>query len=241
LDLSVKGQEAPPVTISAILFDKDGTLFRFDATWEAWACAFLIRATGGEPERAAFLGAQIGFDLAARRFRPDSIVIAGTPAEVADVLEPHLPELSRGALIDMLNEEAEVAPQAEATPLVPLFDGLRARGLRLGVATNDAEGPARAHLNAAGVSGHFDFVAGFDSGHGAKPSPGQLLAFARAVGVAPDRVAMVGDSTHDLIAGRNAGMVTVGVLTGMAGAQDLRPFADAVLPDIGHLPDWLDR
>jgi phosphoglycolate phosphatase len=141
----------------------------------------------------------------------------------------------------MLNEKAESAPQANATPLVPLFDGLRARGLRLGVATNDAEGPARAHLNAAGVSGHFDFVAGFDSGHGAKPSPGQLLAFARAVGVAPDRVAMVGDSTHDLIAGRNAGMVTVGVLTGMAGAQDLRPFADAVLPDIGHLPDWLDR
>ncbi|MFD2856539.1 HAD family hydrolase [Seohaeicola zhoushanensis] len=52
---------------------------------------------------------------------------------------------------------------------------------------------------------------------------------------------MVGDSTHDLFAGRTAGMHTVGVLTGVAGHEDLAPHADVVLPDIGHLPAWLDR
>ncbi|MGR3462852.1 MAG: HAD family hydrolase, partial [Roseovarius sp.] len=50
---------------------------------------------------------------------------------------------------------------------------------------------------------------------------------------------MVGDSTHDLIAGRAAGMACVGVLPGTATQADLAPFADAVLPDIGHLPGWL--
>jgi len=105
--------------------------------------------------------------------------------------------------------------------------------------TNDTEYGARAHLGAAGVLERFDFIAGFDSGHGAKPAPGPLLAFARAVSVAPDRVVMVGDSTHDLIAGRRAGMACIGVLTGTALAEDLAPFADAVLPDIGHLPGWL--
>jgi phosphoglycolate phosphatase len=50
---------------------------------------------------------------------------------------------------------------------------------------------------------------------------------------------MVGDSTHDLDAGRAAGMATVGVLTGLAGAADLAPHADAILPDIGALPGWL--
>jgi len=29
------------------------------------------------------------------------------------------------------------------------------------------------------------------------------------------------------------------VLTGTAIASDLAPLADIVLPDIGHLPDWL--
>jgi len=36
-------------------------------------------------------------------------------------------------------------------------------------------------------------------------------------------------------------MATVAVLTGIAGAGELAPHADVVLPDIGHLPGWLDR
>jgi phosphoglycolate phosphatase len=51
---------------------------------------------------------------------------------------------------------------------------------------------------------------------------------------------MVGDSLHDLRAGRAAGMTTIGVLTGVAGAEELSPSADLILPDIGHLPAWLD-
>jgi phosphoglycolate phosphatase len=66
------------------------------------------------------------------------------------------------------------------------------------------------------------------------------LAFAAACGIEPRRVAMVGDSRHDLQAGRAAGMRTVAVLTGIAGARDLSPLADVVLADIAALPGWLD-
>lgn len=233
------GPAAVPLPVDAIVFDKDGTLFDFAATWEAWARTFLLRATDQDPNRARFVGRQIGFDLDAGRFAPDSIVIAGTVAEVTAALAPHLPEFSPASLLDLINAEAAAAPQTEAVPLAPLLDLLRGRGLRLGVATNDAEVPARAHLGAAGVLDRFDFVAGFDSGHGGKPGPGQLLAFALQIGVAPGRVVMVGDSAHDLAAGRSAGMMTVGVLTGLAPAEVLAPLADAVLADIGCLPDWL--
>ncbi|WP_370303087.1 HAD family hydrolase [Pseudooceanicola sp.] len=225
--------------VDAILFDKDGTLFDFGATWEGWAESFLLRATGGDRPRAARIGQHIGFDLQARRFEPGSIVIAGTPNEVTERLLPHFPDRGFDDILRMLNEEAEHAPQAEAVPLLPLLGHLRDLGLRLGVATNDAEGPALVHLEAAGVRGYFDFIAGCDSGHGAKPQPGQLLAFAERIGLSPDRIVMVGDSTHDLIAGRSAGMQTVAVLTGLAEAAVLAPYADAVLPDIGHLPAWL--
>ena len=123
--------------------------------------------------------------------------------------------------------------------MAPLLDGLRDSGYRLGVATNDAEAPARAHLNSAGITDRFDFIAGYDSGHGGKPAPGQLLAFAARIGQPPERCVMVGDSRHDLNAGRAAGFATVGVLTGFASEQDLSDLADVVLPDIGHLPAWL--
>jgi phosphoglycolate phosphatase len=36
-------------------------------------------------------------------------------------------------------------------------------------------------------------------------------------------------------------MWTVGVLTGIADTAELSPLSDAVLPDIGHIPTWLDR
>lgn len=51
---------------------------------------------------------------------------------------------------------------------------------------------------------------------------------------------MIGDSTHDMVAGRAAGMVCVAVLTGLATNRDLEGHADVVLRDIGGLPDWLD-
>jgi phosphoglycolate phosphatase len=225
-------------TIKGVLFDKDGTLFDFAATWEAWAAAFLARL-GGSPERARSLGAAIGFDTDARRFARDSIVIAGTAGEVADALVPHVASIPRDSILRLINEEAEKAPQMEAVPLLPYLTALRAQGLALGVATNDAEAPARAHLESAGVTGCFDFIAGYDSGHGAKPGPGQMLAFAEAVGLDPGAVVMVGDSTHDLIAGRAAGMRCVAVLTGLAGTEVLAPLADGVLADIGDLPAWI--
>jgi len=227
-------------SVEAVIFDKDGTLFDFASTWEAWALAFL-RRLGRDEAHARALAEAVSFDYDAQVFRAESIVIAGMPSEIATALSGHLPEMTQAEIVSLLNEEAGRAPQAEAVPLAPLLGQLRARGLKLGVATNDAEAPARAHLGSAGVVPLFDFIAGFDSGYGGKPAPGQLLAFCKAVGVAPEAAVMVGDSTHDLRAGRAAGMRTVAVLTGMAGEADLAPLADVVLPDIGHLPDWLDQ
>lgn len=227
--------------VHGIIFDKDGTLFDFSTTWEAWAAAFLRRAALGNETLAQEAGAAIGFDIVHARFLSDSIVVAGTPDEIAQALSAHLPDLSFDDLLRLLNEEAAHAPQAEVVPLKPLLADLRARGLTLGVATNDAEAPARAHLQSAGVDGFFDFIAGSDSGFGGKPTPGQLLAFCSDTGVSAETVIMVGDSTHDLRAGRAAGMRTAAVLTGMAVEQTLAPYADIVLPDIGALPAWLDQ
>lgn len=224
--------------IKGIVFDKDGTLFDFASTWEAWALAFL-RRLGEDESHAQAMAEAIGFDFGAQRFQENSPVIAGMPSEIALLLHPHLPDMQVPQIEALLNAEAARAPQAEAVPLAPLLARLRAAGLKLGVATNDAEQPARAHLSTAGITGAFDFIAGFDTGYGGKPAPGQLRAFCDVMELEGAACVMVGDSLHDLRAGRAAGMWCVAVLTGMAGEGDLAPYADAVLPDIGHLPGWL--
>ena len=225
--------------IKGIIFDKDGTLFDFNATWGVWARTMLEAETQGEPALFAQLADALGYDVANARFFPDSLVIAATAGDVADRILTVLPELERGALLDRMNATTAEVEQVEATPLVDYFAALRHGGFQLGIATNDAEMPARRHLERAGVTDYFNFIAGYDSGHGAKPDAGQLYAFCDATGLTPDACAMVGDSTHDLHAGRAAGMRTIGVLTGPAPIAELAPLADVVLPSIAEIPDWL--
>ena len=226
-------------TLQAILFDKDGTLFDFSGTWDVWGARLIDELSGGDATLAQAIARATRFNLEARSFRPDSPVIAGTNREAAELFASALPDTSVDALDALLAQRATEAPIVPSVPLRPLLTELRAHNLRLGVMTNDSEIGALAHLQAADVIELFDFVAGFDSGHGAKPSPAPLLAFANHVNVPPDRVAMVGDSIHDLVAGRAAGMLCVGVLTGPATQADLEGYADVILPDIGHLPTWL--
>ena len=228
-----------PDGISAILFDKDGTLFDFAASWSGWADGVLDELSAGQAGRKAALADAMGFDLHRGGFDPSSPVIAGTLDEAAELLLPHLPDMQTQALITLLLERSIEAEMVAPVPLAPFLDGLLARGLVLGVATNDGQAPARAHLDRAGVRNRFAHVLGYDSGYTPKPAPDMLLGFASLAGLAPNAVVMVGDSTHDLIAGRAAGMPTVGVLTGLAVQDDLAPYADVVVPHIGHLNELL--
>lgn len=225
--------------IKGLLFDKDGTLFDFHHTWSVWCHGFITGLAASDEAIARRLADRLDFDLERRAFHPSSPVIAGTLEVLVDavtaVLDGHDPRDIRQGIIDT----SAAAKMVQAVPLVPLLDGFRARGLVLGVATNDAEHPCRIQLETEGVLGHFDFIAGYDSGYGEKPEPGMLLAFCEAVGLEPEQVAMIGDSTHDLHSGAAAGMVRVGVLTGPALHDDLKEHADVILPDIGHLPAWL--
>lgn len=228
------------MSVAGIIFDKDGTLFDFGATWDAWAASVIADLSGGDAALARRIADAARYDLERGAFRPDSPVIAGTNREAAECVASALPDRTVEEIEHYLMITSCNAPLQEAVPLVPYLAGLAARGLKLGVVTNDTERGAHAHLDAVGARQGFDFVAGFDSGYGMKPGPGPLLAFAESVGLAPDSVVMVGDSTHDLLAGQRAGMLCIGVLTGPATERDLAPHADVVLPHIGHIPDWLD-
>ena len=221
--------------LAGVIFDKDGTLFDFQRTWGAWGEKALWQLSGEDETLCQKLADAVGFDRLLSRFRPDSPAIAGTNTETALLLKAHMPNRTEEEVLFQLNALAREATVAEAVPLTPFLTELRNHGLRLGVATNDSEESARAHLSVTGAFELFHHVFGYDSGYGAKPDPGMLLAFCDLEGLEPSEVAMVGDSIHDLQAGREAGMTTSGVLTGVASVTDLSSHADEILPNIGHL------
>ena len=225
--------------LDAVIFDKDGTLFDFRLSWGAFTES-LLAEMADDAAMARRLGQVLGYDPRTRQFTRTSPVISMTTPEIAAILHPHLTGISLAALNARMSVLSAEAPMVPAVPLRDVLSGLKARGLRLGLATNDTEMPARIHLERAGVLDLFDYVVGCDSGFGGKPAPGQLLEFLRRFDLTPSRVAMVGDSRHDLDAGRAAGMHALAVLSGIATKAELAPHADVVLVDIAGIAPWID-
>ena len=225
--------------IRAVIFDKDGTLFDFQSTWGVWTGHILSLIAGSDVELFQKLASALDYDAVAGKVLPGSVIVAGTPAEIAKVIQGFKPESTVSDILGQLNEQAEKAPQVLVTDLLSLTRELRSQGLKLCVMTNDAVRVAHGHLTSVGALDFFDHVIGSDSGYGAKPEPAPLLALAAKIDVPAAACLMVGDSTHDLIAGHAAGMRTVAVLTGLAVREDLEDLADLVLPDVSHLAAWI--
>lgn len=230
--------------IRGLLFDKDGTLFDFEASWSGVLDDTLAALT---PDRALQIDMAVatGYHPVEGKFMAGSLAVAGALDEVAAVWASYLPGRTSAEVVTIANLVAEAAVGGGAlVPAVPdlagFLDGLRREGYVLGIATHDSEAAARAHVGDAGALDHFAFIAGYDSGHGLKPGPGMLLAFASATGLSPSEIAMVGDSVHDLgVAPAARAAMAIGVLTGPATEADLAPFADHILPSIGDLPALL--
>ena len=232
------------MSIKAVLFDKDGVLIDFDATWCPSAVKVIDILAGGDDGRRADLASAAGFDLASSRFRKDSVFIAGESAELAALWAEILTDMPKYAVGSQARALFTKYGAEYATAYDDVADTLAALGtsrLAMGIATNDEEISARTQMRALRLDGRFSFVAGADSGHGAKPEPGMLLAFADHIGTDPAHIIMVGDSTHDMNAARAAGMIGVGVGTGPASLDDLRPHAAHCIARLSDLPALIGK
>jgi phosphoglycolate phosphatase len=230
--------------LAGVLFDKDGTLIDFQETWGPTVHAMIVTLAKGD---AALVDAQaeaLHFSLDRKRFLPTSPIVAGSTADYGGTWGAALGRTDIDALKGEIDAISAVESLKSLTPIdepAVVFAALRAMGLKVGIATNDSERSARRQIDALRVAAHVEFVAGYDSGHGGKPEPGMVLAFAKLLEVEASQIAMVGDSLHDLDAARGAGALAIAVLSGPADRAALEPHADFVIAHIGDLPALLAR
>ncbi len=231
--------------LRGLLFDKDGTLLDFHATWAPILDRLAADLAAGDLALAARLLEHGGRDPLSGRYRAGSLLAQANTAEIAEAWGPLLPDYPADLLVERMDRVFAEDGVEASTPVLDLaafFARLKARGLKLGVATSDNERAARAILERFEALHLLDFVAGYDSGHGPKPTPGMVQAFCRATGLEPAEVAMVGDNRHDMEMGRSAGCgATIGVLTGTSAVGDLAPLATVVLDSVAALERWLEQ
>ncbi|MFB2549536.1 HAD family hydrolase [Ensifer soli] len=226
-------------TIRGLLFDKDGTLIHYDASWLPVNRALAEMAAQGDQALERHLLIACGMDPDSGHVAADSLFAAGTAAEIAAGM------VAAGSRVplDHLTAEFDALFTRSAdfsvpvTDLAAFFAGLKGLGLKLGVASSDNEASILRLATRFGFVEHLDFVCGYDSGFGVKPEPGMVLGFCRATGLEPDMVAVVGDNNHDMHMGRAARAgLTVAVLTGTGSRESLSAAADHCLDDITGLP-----
>lgn len=148
----------------------------------------------------------------------------------------HAAEQFREKAHQMLVErELEAACTSRLLPGVEsTLRNLKAAGLKVGIVTRNCDRAVRRivpHIEAL-----CDIFLSRDSVKKVKPDPYHLAAILNKLGVCSRDAIMVGDHPMDILAGKRAGMRTVGVLTGRTTEDELGEMgADYVLKSASHL------
>jgi HAD superfamily hydrolase (TIGR01509 family) len=215
--------------VRALIFDLDGTLVdtvyahvfawqralaEVDLPIEAWKIHRRIGMSGGLFTRA--VAREVGRPL--------------TPEEVEAIQVRH------GELYRELLPERRPLPGA-----VELLAELRESGIAHGIATSGRRPEIDASLDALGV-GSETVVVERGGVQRAKPEPDLFLSCSEQLGVPPDECYVVGDAIWDLLAARRAHMLSVGLLSGGYGEDELiRASAFRVYRDAEELSGSLDE
>jgi HAD superfamily hydrolase (TIGR01509 family) len=215
--------------MAALIFDLDGTLVdtvyahvfawqralaRCDLAIDGWRIHRRIGMSGGLFTRA--VARELGREL--------------TDDEATRVQDLH------GEIFRELLPDRRPLPGA-----AELLAHLREEGVTHGIATSGRRPEINASLAALGVPDDTVVVERGEVAR-AKPEPDLFVECARRLGAAPGECYVVGDAVWDLLAARRAGMLSVGLLSGGYGADELeRAGAYIVYRDAAELRVSLDE
>ncbi len=158
-----------------ILFDKDGTLIDFHASWSGVYRELGLELAGGDAERAAAMLAAGGMDPHSKRVQAGSVLAAGNTIDIAKLFFPELggTELEKlVARIDAIFFENGIRCSVPVPGLAETLAALAETGIAMGVATSDGTAAAKAALDALGIAKHLPHVYGYDFGAAAEAGAG---------------------------------------------------------------------
>lgn len=181
-----------------ILFDFDGTLVdSIELILESYRHTMRVHR-GAVPPDADFL-AGLGTPLRAqfRSFTDDPDEIQAMIATYRDW--------------NLANHDRMVTPYPGAVDAVR---ALKDQGARLGLVTSKNRTGIQKGFDLVGLNGYFDSLVTADRLEQSKPHPEPVLTAIRDLAGSPEATLFVGDSPHDIAAGREAGVHTAACLWG---------------------------
>ena len=218
--------------VDAVIFDLDGTLIDSAEIYSKIVEEACARLRLPAPPRKTILE-----------------IARSTKADFRKILPDKIADRKDDLLDQVMHIMREIFPKAfrDNVKLIPGVPGLIQRiheaGLRIGIVTSTHSRYIDlkiSPLKEVGVADLIDSIICIEDSSKRKPNPDPLIKCMAILGVTPDRSAYVGDSYIDIIAGKAAGMKTVGVLTGMDDYKRLEAGgADIIVESVAGLLDYL--
>jgi HAD superfamily hydrolase (TIGR01509 family) len=213
----------------ALIFDLDGTLV--DTVYAhilAWQRTFVEAGMAIE-----------GWRIHRRIGMSGGLFTRGVARELGRELLPEEEEA-----LQRRHGEIFIQLLPERRPLsgaVELIQFLYASNILFGIATSGRRPEITGSLDVLGISAETIVVERGDVAR-AKPEPDLFLACQQRMGVSPNDCYVVGDAVWDLLAARRAGMLSIGLLCGGYGEDELsRAGAFRVYRDPAELHRSLDE
>jgi phosphoglycolate phosphatase len=195
------------VTISAALFDLDGTLVdSLDDLTDA--VNHMLSVFGRQQLKPVQVKQLVG--KGARNLVQRAL----------DTISPE--EITRGLSVFTEFNTLHITDNSRLYPGArELLHQLATDGVRMAVISNKQESLSRLILKALEIDTFFDIIAGGDTFPEMKPSPLPLVKVIGEFGCSPAEAVMVGDSINDIQAGNLAGIATIGCSWGYGNSREL--------------------
>jgi pyrophosphatase PpaX len=121
--------------------------------------------------------------------------------------------------------------------VVTTLEQLKEQGIRLAIVSTKKRDTIKKGLEIMGASHLFEFIIGLDDVKNVKPNPEPVLLAIEKLGINKDEAIMIGDNYHDIEAGKNAGVKSVGVAWSIKGEDFLRQYNPDFI--VHHMTDLL--
>ncbi len=237
--------------IQAIIFDKDGTLMKFDSFWvDVSRCAIrdILRQLNRDDIPMSRLLEALG--ISGDTSDIDGLLCKGTYEQIAlaigEILRKFGVDISDTDIIKMTvsayNDNADSGKiEPTCKNIRGVLEKLKSDGRKLAVVTTDDLQITHKCLEKLGIEDLFEKIYTDDGINPIKPNPGCALEFLSELGIPVEKAVMVGDTMTDIRFARNAGISVIGVGEIANSRERLMPHADAVIPDISHLFDVIEE
>lgn len=123
-------------------------------------------------------------------------------------------------------------------PFEHALDTLRAflaAGLHMAVVTSRGSLSVEGTLELANLREYFDVLITADDARHLKPHPEPVLKALALLRIEPEKAVMIGDTEFDILAGKSAGISTIGVTYGFGGDAITQREPDYLVSDIRHI------